>query len=194
MDKSAITKAETRLQVARETLEALMHCRDHKSFSGKWYVFLVTTKNVYTALEQGAKANAQSRQWFGGKKQERKDDELLQYLLQARDDDEHGLGAVTEHVGDNIKLGPGGDGYSMNVRVTRFADHMLLEGLDGLPVNYEHEPAHFRLTPVTGRGPVIYQPPTTHKQKPVGDNSPLGVGALVIVHLEALIEEARSRT
>lgn len=95
MDLKGVTKAEARLRLARTHASALRACKSHDEFTDTWYQFLVTYKNVYTALEQAAKGSAQSRQWFGGKKNERRDDPLLQYLFQARDADEHGIEPVT---------------------------------------------------------------------------------------------------
>lgn len=193
VDPKAIAKAESRLRVAHDAMQDMRTC-NLKEVADRWYVFLVASKNVYTALKAGVKASPQSRQWFGAKTQERKDDDLLQYLFQARDDDEHGLEQVSEVVPDNIRLGTPEPGkHSMSVRVTRVsANEMLIESLDGLPVAYDHEPAHVRLAPVTGRGPVTYQPPMTHKGQPIQDCSPVSVAELALAHLSALIEEART--
>lgn len=96
MNLNAITKAESRLRLATQQLESCSNAANHNDFADAWYLFLVAAKNVLTTLEQGAKSSAQSRQWFGAKKQERKDDPLLQYLFQARNDEEHGLADVTK--------------------------------------------------------------------------------------------------
>jgi hypothetical protein len=63
MDIAAVTKAAGRLRLAAKHAEALKVCKSHEEFCDTWYQFLVTYKNVYTALDQGSKASPQSRQW-----------------------------------------------------------------------------------------------------------------------------------
>ncbi len=72
MNRSAVEKAKARLRVARKALAELKESRTFSDFSDAWYVLLTSSKNVYTVLEQGAKTSAQSKQWFGAKKQARK--------------------------------------------------------------------------------------------------------------------------
>ena len=158
-------------------------------FSDAWYLFLTAAKNVYTILQQGSKTTPQSRQWFGGKKQERKTEPLLQYLFQARDDDEHGLANVTEHV-------PG----EMSLTLPQSRDPVVIKHLSVQNGRIEYEGSHplhvnvtpstARLAPVCGRGPVIYSPPTTFRGKQLTDVSPVAVGRIALDYLKDLIEGA----
>lgn len=199
MDPKAVAKARQRLKLATEKLHEAQAATNHDTFAGAWYFFLIAAKNVYTSLEQGAKASPQSRQWFGGKKMERKCDPLLQYLFQARDDDEHGLGDVTKLQPGSLAIGKAKPGFSSSMSISLSTDASgrptihHLQSHDGLPILIEEIPAHFCLLPVTGRGNVIYDPPTHHLGLPLADNLPLTVGRLAIDHLSRLIEEAASR-
>ncbi|HYD88417.1 MAG TPA: hypothetical protein VEA80_13155 [Vitreimonas sp.] len=195
MDRKAITKAESRLVTAREAANALASCKNHEEFGRRWYVFLVSAKNVYTTLEKGSRENAKSRQWwFSEKKAERFDDPLLQYLFQARDDDEHGLEPVTEFVPESVGLGAAGPGLSRAIRFQSNGDGVFrVTSLDGLPVGVRHEKAHIKLSPVTARGGIVYTPPTMHKGQRIADPSPAGCAALALAYLSELIEEARKR-
>lgn len=56
-----------------------------------WIDFLVAWKGTYTKVQQAAKDTPQELQWFGGRNTQRKSDQVLQYLFQARNDEEHGL-------------------------------------------------------------------------------------------------------
>ena len=69
---------------------------NYADFEAAWTDFLVSTNAIYTILEVGAKGSPQSRQWFGRKKIERRNDPLLQYLHQARNADEHGMAPVAD--------------------------------------------------------------------------------------------------
>lgn len=201
MDRKAINKAASRLDTAKQLLLELRACKAYPEFCSKWYLFLVSAKNVYTTLEKGARANAKTKQWwFAEKKAERKDDPLLQYMFQARDDDEHGLEPVTEHVRGSLAIGVAAPGYSSHIRFDglvidsqgRFNPAAVRSG-DGLPVRVEITPEHVRLIAVTGRGDIKYQPPTEHMGKPIGDASPAGVATLTLAYLSRLLDEARAR-
>jgi hypothetical protein len=196
MDPRAISKAHSRLRLVEKSITELELCKSHQEFEEAWYTFLVAAKNVYTTLEQGAKVSPQARQWFGGKKQQRKDDPLLQYLFQARDDDEHGLEPVTKHQPGNIKIGVSKPGYASGI----MGGSILIQNgnvtmrdvqsTDGKPILVEVEPAHSQLAPVTGRGNIIYPPPTEHMGHKLESNLPIPVAKLALSYLKALVSEA----
>lgn len=176
--------------MARKALEDLRECRDFQSFTDIWYTFLVAAKNVYTALEKGAKLSPQSRQWFGARKQERKDDELLQYMFQARDDDEHGLGQVAKQAPGYTAVGVKKPGFSTDITFS-FRDGVVtqLESNDGKPVAIETRGPHAKLIPVQGRNRA-YDPPTQHRGAPIDGTEPYPCGKLTLAYLEELVADA----
>lgn len=200
MDPKAVKKAKERLVLATGKLDEARSAPDYAAFAGAWYFFLIAAKNVYTTLEQGAKASPQSRQWFGSKKNERKNDPLLQYLFQARDDDEHGLADITTMKPSLVEVGRAVDGYSRSFSISASGDSAgkvtihELQSHDGLPVLIEETPSHAILLPVVGRGPVIYHPPKTHRGVDLPDSLPLTVGSAALRYLEDLISDAAART
>lgn len=108
MKPQAIEKALRRLRVASGALDQLKTATSDEEFDDAWFIFLTSWKGIYTTLEQGSKDSAQSRQWFGGKKAERKRTDYLQYLFIARNDEEHGLGqSVGRGLAGSIRLVPG---------------------------------------------------------------------------------------
>lgn len=199
MDPRAVIKAKARLNIARQQLESARVSNTYSEFSDCWYLFLVAAKNVYTTLEQGAKANAQSRQWFGGKKDDRKCDPLLQYLFQARDDDEHGLADVTKLEPGHLAIGKAAPGYSRSMTISMSADERgvptihELQSNDGLPVLIENIPSRAVLLPVTGRGHIIYPVPDSHLGSAISDQSPVHIGELGLAYLTALVADAELR-
>ncbi|MEL7687903.1 hypothetical protein AAG596_08325, partial [Citromicrobium bathyomarinum] len=72
MKPQGLEKARRRLRVASNALDQLKAAASDAEFEDAWFIFLTSWKGIYTTLEQGAKSSAQSRQWFGGKKAERK--------------------------------------------------------------------------------------------------------------------------
>lgn len=211
MKRAAIEKAKGRLRVAQKALAELKSCSTFGDFSDAWYIVLTSSKNVYTVLEQGAKGSPQSMQWLGAKKQARKSDDLLQYMFEARNDDEHGLGSAVKLKPELHEIGVAGPGFSNTVRldggpfsnvvISGCGTALAFEGgppppglrvtpLDGKPVRVRRTPATTVLIPVTARGDRTYNPPTEHLGKPLQDTSPIAVAEMNIAYLEGLLAEA----
>jgi hypothetical protein len=193
MNVKAIAKAKSRMRVAEKALSELKVSSEYEVFSDTWYTFLVAEKSVYTVLEQGAKISPQSRQWFGKVKQIRRDDELLQYLFEARNDDEHGLESSTVHVPGSLSIGVAREGYSRSMRFSGsigMGGALNIESLDGKPVLIEETLPHVRLINVMARGNRTIPPPTTHRGSPLADHSPVNVAELGFVYLAELVAEA----
>lgn len=185
------SKARKRLERANAAVTELISCDKFKAFEHAWLDFLLHSKGVYTQLEQSCKVTPQSRQWFGAKKRERKSDEMLQYLFQARDSEEHTLENVTEIDPGHTIYGVEKEGYSNHITFYTGVDgSTIVKPLDGKPLLCETKPNTVKLLPVTGRGGVIYNPPTHHKGKPIGDTSPITLAKLCVQHLSDLISEA----
>lgn len=209
MYSKALVKAHGRLRVAQRAVDELPKCETYTEFSDAWYVFLHASKGIYTTLEQGAKATAQARQWFGAQDRFRREDELLRYITEARNDDEHGIEDVTEFVPEQNLLGVSAPGYSNIVR-DQFGNTVIgagvaafkitgtlppdqmpkLTSLDGKPVMNHRTPPHPRLVPVRDRSKRIYHPPTQHLGRPLENSLPITVARLMIVYLEHLLDEA----
>ena len=118
IDPKAIVKAESRLRIMKKSSAELQSMITREDFADTWYTFLSACKNIWTLLEQGSKATAQNRQWFGAKKAERKSDELLQYLFISRDDDAHTIEQVTDHTPGKLAIGVAKEGRKWSVSYT----------------------------------------------------------------------------
>lgn len=116
MEVKALKKAQSRLRVASLSAAALDNTAGYDDFTDQWYIFLHAAKGIYTVLEQGAKSSPQARQWFGKKNQERKDDPLLRFVCEARNDDEHGIEQGFEVRPQSLSLGVGEAGASRVLR------------------------------------------------------------------------------
>lgn len=210
MDKRALEKSASRLRLVRKSLLDLDASVSFEEFSDTWYSFLTAWKNIYTILEQGSKTTAQSRQWFGAKKRERKSDPLLQYLFEARNDDEHGLdnslnlqprfldiGVVSE--GSSRKIRLDGGPFS-NVVIEGGATAARFEGsipkgiratsLDGKPIKISYSGEKITLTTVKPRGRPPLGPPTEHLGLHLSDSSPLNVAKQAADYINGLHDEA----
>ena len=195
MDPQALTKARSRLRVAKKAAEDLISCEDYNSFTDIWYTFLTASKNIYTVLEQGAKTSAKSRQWFEEKRKKRRGDALLDYIYQARNDDEHGLLPVAEDVPGGISIGVNKEGYSERIVFNKAPGGPLhATSMDGKPILVQQVLPHVRLSQVRGRDGKSYDPPTVHLGDTMTNNSPRAVADLTISYLESMLREAEALT
>ncbi|HEY0624671.1 hypothetical protein [Sphingomonas sp.] len=209
MDKAAIAQASRRLAIAQKAHALLASASNHDEFSDSWYTLIVAAKSVWTLLEQGSKSSPQSRQWFGGKKRERRDDELLQYMFEARNAAEHGLEDVVRHqppynrlegrfaVGETpgLKSGTQITGMQLN-----FSRGLSIVGVDpegndiSLPIESRivDYPETSRLASITTRGSVVLKPPQKHLGKHLIDDHPASVAKANLDYLAAMIAEAEA--
>lgn len=208
MDRKALEKASLRLRVAKANLEAMRVCKTYGEFSEAWYIFLHAAKGIYTTLEQGSKTSPQARQWFAKKNQERKDDPLLRYITEARNDDEHGIEAMSSYDPGVAALGinqPGastrmidenGNIYESNGMAVYVqgpfdpARLPKLRPLDGKPVASIVSPPTAHLVTVHDRSGRPYDPPTSHLGADISNPSPLTVAELMTQYLNGLVDEA----
>ena len=213
MKRAAIQKANVRIVAARTSLAQLVDADDITTFAAHWYNFLTAAKNVYTILGVGSKSSPQSAQWFGAKTAHRRSDPLLQYLFQARDDDEHGLEIPVEEKHPISQLGVAGPGFSNEVHIQGPSIDVIAKGfgvaahiegrhnparftaraLDGRPAQNRITPRHIALRPVTGRGDKTYVPPREHLRRKLEDTSPIAVARLGLAYLEEMVREAERR-
>lgn len=92
MHLSSLEKARSRLRSAQRAFIAMQGAQDEPdTLCDHWVEFLVAWKGTYNHIEQAAKSTPQERQWFGRVARERRQDPLLNYVFEARNDEEHGL-------------------------------------------------------------------------------------------------------
>ena len=186
MELKALNKVHSRLRVAKKAVDELETCTNFDAFNDIWYVFLVSAKNIYTVLKQGAKITPQCRQWFGARNQERLSDPLLRYITEARNDDEHGLEPMVDQYGNTYI----GNGTAVKIIGTNNAFAPKLRALDKKPIAIEEVAAHIKLIPVRDRSKSTFDPPSSHLGQPVVDQSPLNVARLMLAYLIGLVKGA----
>jgi hypothetical protein len=195
MKKAAVEKARSRLRIAEKATENIQECVSYQEFTDVWYTFLTASKSIWTVLEVGAKDDPESRQWFALKSKQRRADELLTYLFEARNDDEHGIAPVTALKPGYLSIGKVEPGFSNSVFISgSFETELIVRSLDGKPVLIEEQPNTAKLAVINPRGRPPMDPPTTHLGEPLPDDSPLTVATLALNYLTKLIEEAAARS
>lgn len=192
MDKKAIELAQSRLRIAARAVQDLEASEaDGQTYAEHWHVFLTAWKGVYTVLEQGAKSSPQARQWFGGKKAARKADPLLQYLFEARNDEEHGLAVTVSNTAGGTLMQATRDVTAVRLifdaqgRPTGAID----EAGNSVAEVVQHTDPGPELRPVIARGNVVYQPPAEHLGQRI-DIRPTPIAKLAMAYSEQLVSEA----
>jgi hypothetical protein len=191
LDPRALEKARSRLRNIEKAIRELEEGVSFEGFTDIWFTFLTAYKSIYTTLEQGAKSSPQSQQWFDAKASERRGDELLLYLYQARNDEEHGLEDVTKPVPGKVALEikvP--DSLQIDLSNVQFAgDRARLPNGDTAKV-IENILPHIILVPVRDRKRKEYHPPAVHLNAELQDASLLGVARLAYAYMERMVKEA----
>jgi hypothetical protein len=191
MKQTAIYQAQERLERAREAVRRMEAADSYKTFEQPWSDFLHAASSIYNKLEQGAKGCPKSEGWYGRKKHDRKKDQLLSYLHQARNTDHHGLGGTTL-----LQLSAKLDARTQGVKLSR--------GSDGKPVlQPTDESKPFEVLPpkvvLKAVKNVLYgdtfMPPKEHLGKQITSDpkelpSALDASRLGLAYLEGLFIEA----
>ena len=95
MKVAGLDAARERLRRAQSALERLEQAMTNRERETAWSEFLLASHALYSKLEHGSKGCGKSEAWFGRKKHERKNDELLCYIHHARNTDDHGITGTT---------------------------------------------------------------------------------------------------
>lgn len=90
-----VAQANARLRKARRAFADIRHARSYIDVWSGWSDFLIASAGIYTKLGRHADAAKWTPGWFSAKLLERKTARLLQYVHQARNQDEHGIHHVT---------------------------------------------------------------------------------------------------
>ena len=197
MDTKAVNHAENWLHSAQEAVEVLRQNGAFRETERAWSTFVVAVGTIYNKLEQGAKVSASSKSWFDTVKSERRSDQLLQYLHQARNAEAHGIiDLTTRHARLLTQPLRFPDGKTAELRVQLppgEVDFTLSEG-EGQPATFDGPQTiseAVALVPVTNRS-VTYAVPQEHLGHPFGAVSVLNVAEAGLLYVTSLVAKARA--
>lgn len=160
-----------------------------------WSDLLIRLQRVYNRLAAAAPETGSANAWWGRKKHERENDELLMYLHQARHAEEHGLDEIVGTRPPSLGINPGPGGVSFGPGGTTFSvgpEGATVVGDWSGSLKLTYNPPALILVPVTNRN-VVYNPPQTHLNSNVSGESPTQIAKRAIDYCDALIVEAEKR-
>jgi hypothetical protein len=195
MHNDALQKAKDRFLSARSSLKNLDSSKDYASARRFWYEFLIASNGVFSVLEQGAKDNSKSNNWYAKLRRQRKDDQLLRYLHHARNADEHNVPSVTEHGPGEIVFLDGGNSIATIEEIAGIVGTFRTKSKGAIDLKNVNQiriyPEHAKLIGVVDRG-VRYEPPAEHLGHKIEDCRPAVVASLMIQFIEAMINDAEA--
>ncbi|GHF33281.1 hypothetical protein [Seohaeicola zhoushanensis] len=190
-----LNKSRDRLEWARDDLSYLKKATNFRQFERAWNDFLTHANGAFVQLEVACKCSEQTRQWYAGQKQRRQDDQLMQYLHEARNADEHSVEKVTQFHPGSVMIGKQAEGYSNEISFSQGPDgRMDVQSLDGKPVLIEVRKPEVRLRPVTvKRGGKVYGPPKSHLGASLEDTSPIAIAEKAVEFISGVLAEAEAK-
>jgi len=192
MKRAGLEKARARLADAFAAFESLKTAQDWRDFESGWTRLLSALNAAYQILGDSARGNPKSVGWFSKVLGQRRADDLLSYMMHARNANDHGIEEVIKLQFGGLGIGaPGAHVYIEKLRLGPGGKILELCGSEdgGKPLTVAYYPPRVHLVPVTDRG-VTYQPPKTFLNKPIADTSPLAVAHEVLQFMVILFGEA----
>lgn len=174
---------------ARQKLEAIRASNNPATLDALWSDYLTHTQRAYTKLRIAC-AEGPSKLWCDKLIERRRSDELLQYLLHARNADEHGIEAITEKTEGRVLFKPKPPATSIKIDYLEIVRGVITMGPETQRnAIIELVPAAVKLVPVRDRG-VTYQIPRRHRGEDFNDPTLIGVGEIGLAFLEHTLAEA----
>jgi hypothetical protein len=194
MHSLAVIKARNLLAEVRVAVEGLSRATANETFESFWAEFLQKSNRFFLKLEAGSKEDATTRQWYAAVKLERKKDELLNYLQQARHTDEHGIEPLLNREAskpfDKLEIGKGA------FQIGDF--RIVINGQTIFDMNQEecrpdgqYNISEFRLVPVTnGLHGDTFDAPKEHQGYAIPGITPLNAAHLALDYMSSTLEVA----
>ncbi len=186
MDTVGLEQVAERLSRLRSTQEIITSSESLAERQSAWLDFLQYHGTIYSKIEQAAKAPHSSRLWFEKKRAERKSDELLVYLLHARNVGEHTILKTASNARFAVSGPSKFNGAPIGLSFDRNCRPVAIGYTSGDEKVYENE---IFLHPVKDRG-VTYKTPKTHLGKIVDGKTAKELATLALTHIELMMSEA----
>src|SRR5258707_10253620 len=188
MDREVFGRAREEAAKASEKIVEIRTVATLSEIADLWSGFLIHVQRSYTRLRIACRSGP-SKGWCDQVWQTRNNDDLLKYVLHARNADEHGLAPVTTNKEGSIGLRPK-KGNSLEIDHLQIGGGRIVMG-PKLAANTEIivVPSEVLLAPVWDRS-VRYDLPTKHLGKDIGSINMLSVAEHAEAYLRGVLDEA----
>ncbi|WP_046004029.1 hypothetical protein [Pseudoalteromonas rubra] len=183
--------AKAELRSAKRAIENMKSADNFEIFEEEWRSFLNSLEKVWNKAERGCQHCRNTFQpWQGQFSKDRRKDQLLKYLKQARDADNHSIQEVTEvkpgHRTMNF-VNPNG-GHIKDMRI-----------VNGQVVHYEGDPMIVADHPPTVVALKIknsgnwYNPPREHMGVALKSTHPVEIAELGLTYYQSFLDKAEEK-
>ena len=194
MNISSLEKARSRLRAAKRAVDAMAGTDDPNTICDHWIDFLNAWIGVYRQVKKAATSTPQEYQWFGRVAREKTNDPLLNYVFEARNDEEHGVNrSAVPHYGLANFPQRSHETVIASVRFDPGTGEVRVYGPDG-QLAYDPvlvSPPGVVLDPITARGNRTIAPPTFHLGDPINPDV-LTVAKAALVYAAKLVAMAEA--
>jgi len=185
-------RALSKIEDCHIILDKLIQADDALSFRALFNSFLTSARAVTFALQKEGKHISGFNDWYALKQQEMRDDELLRFVHEARNEDFHeGKHRLTFSTYiDHFSVKQAGSPPSPNAK--------LVAGAEGLFWIVDEGTPRERRIPIKRGGRFVImasiaKAPTMHRGKPLQANDPVTICKITLDYLSELVHEAISR-
>ena len=197
--KHALVAAQQRAADAQDAYSLMIRTHHWSEFRQHWRNFLEAADDVFEKLEKGSKLHPTARQEWKKEENARKADPLMQWLMQARNVEKHGLQTSIVFIPGSIQLRVHPtkpqtitsstvfeEGLGGGLRTKTFHD---ISGID-------HETAEVvvargAMIAVTNRS-ILYDVPKSHLGVTLESDDPKPAAELALKYLDALLRRIQS--
>lgn len=167
---------------------------DRIEYENGWTRFVESTEEAWTSFyDEGKNKFSKFQPWAGKIIKERKEDDLLKYLYQARHQSQHG-NLPLEWSEGKINIGRGFNGYLQSLTITpdgSFEAEATSLDKNNKRFKLEHEAGVPKLPTIKNKKHnQVYAPPKKHLSKKITDSKPHRVAELAINYYKDKFEEA----
>ncbi len=183
-----------KLHEAELGLSQMLNAKNRIEFEQGWTRSIDCIEEFWTRFfDEGKNSFSNFQPWAGSFDSERKNDQLLQYLYQARHQSQHGRIALEWEEGQ-LQIAPGFSGHLRGLKI--FPDGTF--ELDATPVHPSVRDATVVFSGGNARLPVVnnrkckqlFNPPKEHRGVPLDDLSPTHVTRLGLKYYVNILNKA----
>jgi hypothetical protein len=167
----------------------MRRARNFDELEDGWRDYLGALEKAWLKAERECQTvRDQFEPWQQPFRAERKSDPLLCYLTHARNADTHTIQDTLNQTAPTVGLGPA-YGNSWYIEKLEIRNGQITHYSGDKPLKTTFIPGRLELVTVIDRG-VSYQPPTTHRGKPLSKTDPVSVAEVGLAYYEGFILEA----
>ena len=177
------------LDLARELLGEMKKAKSLSVLETLWKRFLHHIDRVWNKAEAHYSKSPKWPNWGGKYIRLRRRDELLSYLVAARNADEHSISEITALKGGSFGINARDPSQGLHIKSLKFGPDGIKDISLGTEAIIEFTPAKVQLIKVHNRGQ-DYTPPTKHLGQPVDSGDLIVVATAALRFYESFLRAA----